>query len=51
LHCCPIENVWEIWGIKIDFGWLNAEIGQKMASGQLLFLALPQGHRLIKNLT
>ena len=23
-----------------DFGWLNAEIGQKMANGHLLFLAL-----------
>ena len=40
LHCCPIENVWEIWLIKIDFGWPNAEIGRKMANGQLLFLAL-----------
>ena len=26
--------------IKIDFGWPNAEIGRKMASGRLLFLAL-----------
>ena len=40
LHCCPIENVWEIWPIKIDFGRPITEIGQKMASGQLLFLAL-----------
>ena len=24
----------------MDFGWPNAEIGQKMANGQLLFLAL-----------
>ena len=40
LHCCSIENVWEIWPIKIDFGWLNAEIGRKMANGRLLFLAL-----------
>ena len=39
LHCCTIENVWEIWPIKIDFGWPNAEIGRKIASGQLLFLA------------
>ena len=27
LHCCPIENVWEIWPIKIDYGWPNVEIG------------------------
>ena len=40
LHCCPIENVWEIWPIKIDFGRPNAKIGRKMASGRLLFLAL-----------
>ena len=40
LLCCPVENVWEIWPIKIDFGRPNAEIGRKMASGQLLFLAL-----------
>ena len=26
LHCCPIENVWEIWLIRIDFGQPNAEI-------------------------
>ena len=24
----------------MDFGWPNAEIGQKMANGQLLFLAV-----------
>ena len=24
----------------MDFGWSNAEIGRKMADGQLLFLAL-----------
>ena len=24
----------------MDFGWPNAEIGQKMANGQLLFLVL-----------
>ena len=24
----------------MDFGWPNAEIGQKMANGRLLFLAL-----------
>ena len=24
----------------MDFGWPNAEIGRKMANGQLLFLAL-----------
>ena len=23
LHCSPIENVWEICPIKIDFGWPN----------------------------
>ena len=40
LHCCPIKNVWEIWPIKMDFGWLNAKIGRKMANGPLLFLAL-----------
>ena len=36
----PIENVQEIWPTKMDFGWPNAEIGQKMANGPLLFLAL-----------
>ena len=40
LYCCPIENIWEIWPIKIDFGRPNAEIGRKMANGQQLFLAL-----------
>ena len=40
LHCCPIENVWEIWPIMIDFGRPNAEIGRKMANGRLLFLTL-----------
>ena len=30
----------EIWPTKMDFGWLNAEIGRKMANGRLLFLAL-----------
>ena len=40
LHCCSIENVWEIWPIKIDFGRPHAEIGRKMANGRLLFLAL-----------
>jgi len=24
----------------MDFGWPNVEVGQKMANGQLLFLAL-----------
>ena len=38
--CCPIENVQEIWPTKMDFGQPNAEIGQKMADGQLLFLTL-----------
>ena len=32
LHCCPIENVWKIWPIQIDFGRPNAEIGRKMAN-------------------
>ena len=36
----PIENAQEIWPNKTDFGWLNAKIGQKMANGGLLFLAL-----------
>ena len=40
LNCCPIENVWEIWPIKIDFGQSNAEIGQKIANCLLLLLAL-----------
>ena len=29
MRCCPIENVWEIWLIKIDFFQPNAEIGWK----------------------
>ena len=33
LLCCPIENVWEIWLTKMDFGWPNAEISWKMANG------------------
>ena len=37
---CPIENVQKIWPTKTDFGQLNAKIGQNMANGQLLFLAL-----------
>ena len=37
---CPIENVQEIWPTKMNFGRLNAEIGRKMANGQLLFLVL-----------
>ena len=37
---CPIEFIWEIWPTKMDFGRSNAEIGQKMANGRLLFLAL-----------
>ena len=35
-----------MWPIKIDFGRPNAEIGRKMASGQLLFLALGYTHLL-----
>ena len=33
LIAVPIENVQQIWPAKMDFGWPNAEIGQKMASG------------------
>ena len=37
---CFIENTLEgIGPIKIDFGWLNAKIGWKMANGRLIFLA------------
>ena len=36
IHCCFIENVWEIWLIKIDFGRPNAEIGRKMANGRFI---------------
>ena len=36
----PLKNVWEIWPIKIDFDQPIVEIGQKMANGRLLFLAL-----------
>ena len=28
-NCCPIENVWEIWLTKTDFGWPNGKIGRK----------------------
>ena len=44
LHCYSIDNVWEIWPIKIDFGRPNAEIGWEMANGLLLFLALWCSH-------
>ena len=40
LKGCHIEHVWQLWPIKIDFDCPNAEIGPKMANGQLLFLAL-----------
>ena len=40
LIAVPIEKVQEIWPTKMDCGWPNAEIGQKMANGRLLFLAL-----------
>ena len=40
INCCPNENVQETWLTKIGFGQPNAEIGQKMANGQLLFLSL-----------
>ena len=29
-------NLWEIWLTKMDFGRPNAEIGWKMANGQLI---------------
>ena len=34
--CCPIEVVHEIQPTKMDFGWLNAKIGWKMANSQLI---------------
>ena len=40
LIAVPTENVQEIWLTKMDYGRPNAEIGRKMANGQLLFLAL-----------
>ena len=33
LHCCLIENVWEIWLIKIDFGQPNTKICCQMTNG------------------
>ena len=36
LIAVPIENVQEVWLTKMNFGWPNAEIGQKMANGQLI---------------
>ena len=33
LIAVPIESVQEIWPIKMVFGRLNVEIGQKMANG------------------
>jgi len=36
----PIENVQSNWPTKMDFGQPNVEIGQKMANGQLLSLAV-----------
>ena len=36
LHCCPIENVWEIWSMR---NWPNAKIDWKMANAYL-FLAV-----------
>ena len=35
-----LHTVQEIWLTKTDFGQLNTKIGQKMANGRLLFLAL-----------
>ena len=32
----------------MDFGWPNAEIGQKMTNGRLIFLALPCTNRYAK---
>ena len=29
---CSVENVWETWPTKMDFGQPNAEIGRKMAN-------------------
>ena len=40
LIAVPTENVQEIWLTKMDYGRPNAEIGWKMANGQLLFLTL-----------
>ena len=37
---CFFENPVKIWPTKMDFGQPIAEIGWKMANGQLLFLAL-----------
>ena len=34
------ENIQYVWPAGIDFGWLYAEIGQKMADEQLLLLTL-----------
>ena len=36
LHCLPIENVWKIWPIKINFVQPNTEIGWKIANDQIL---------------
>ena len=32
-NCFPIENVWQSWPIKIDYGQQIAKIGYKMADG------------------
>ena len=40
LIAVPIECVQETWATKMDFGRPDAEIGQKMANGRLLLLAL-----------
>ena len=34
------EKVQYVWPARIDFCWSYAEIGQKIADGQLLFLTL-----------
>ena len=42
-----MENVWESWLIKIDFGRPYVKIGRRMADGRLLFLALCYSARLL----
>ena len=37
--CCPIENVQEIWPIKMDFGRPNTKIGQKIANGWMAVIS------------
>ena len=35
LKWCSIENVWEMWPIKIDFGQPNAELVRKWPTADL----------------